>query len=313
MSEIKIGTFNVENLFLRYRLLNQERGARRGKPVDYDSFVERGHINMLGWSIDDYGPISKSARRLTAQVILENNPDVLAIQEVENLEALIQFNRKYLNNLYPYMMVIDGNDPRQIDVGVLSRYDFSAIRTHRFEPAGSSPKERIFSRDCLEVELAISKKKRLTLFVNHFKSKIGGGEEKREAQATRVAEIVRERFGNSLSGDFVIAGDLNANYDAPELVPLLGLKGLDNIVQTRQLPDAERWTHYYKKGKLAEQLDYLIISPGISEKNRNAIPYIERRGVGSDIDYYEGERFDANITGKDGASDHCPVFVTLNI
>ena len=128
MPKLKIGTFNVENLFLRYRLLKNERGSRSGKPVNYDKFVKGGHINMLGWSIEDYGPIAKSARRLTATVILKNNPDLLALQEVENIEALIQFNRKYLNNKYRYMMVIDGNDPRQIDVGVLSKFDFTSDR-----------------------------------------------------------------------------------------------------------------------------------------------------------------------------------------
>ena len=33
----------------------------------------------------------------------------------------------------------------------------------------------------------------------------------------------------------------------------------------------------------------------------------------SDIDYYEGERFDERVTGADGASDHCPVFIELHI
>jgi endonuclease/exonuclease/phosphatase family metal-dependent hydrolase len=266
---------------------------------------------MLGWSIEAYGPISKSARRLTARVISENNPDVLAVQEVENLEALIQFNRNYLDNTYPYLMVIDGNDPRQIDVGVLSRFDFEAIRTHRFEPPGSPPWDRTFSRDCLEVEVSVTEEKRLTLLVNHFKSQIGGGEERRKEQADRVTEIVKGRFGDILEGNFVVAGDLNDGPHAPEFESLMGL-GLENVVEAR-LPEEERWTHYYKAGRLAEQLDYLLLSPELSASNPDAVPHIERRGLGSDIDHYQGERFDANVTGANGASDHCPIFIELEV
>jgi endonuclease/exonuclease/phosphatase family metal-dependent hydrolase len=312
MPRIKVGTFNIENLFNRYRLLDNERGSRIKKPVDPDRFVaEGGHINMLGWSIDAFNPLSKSDRKATANVIVENDPDVLAVQEVENLFALLAFNQKWLKNAYPYAMVIDGNDPRQIDVGILSKYPFLNIRTHRFEPEGSLPTQRTFSRDCLEMEIGITRGKTLTMLVNHFKSKIGGGEDKRERQSKRVGEILKERFGNSLNGDFVVAGDLNNHHDAPELQPLLGLKGIENVIKKR-LPAHDQWTHYYKKEKTAEQLDYLLISQSLANKSPSAKPYIERRGLGTDIDYYKGKRF-IQVTGKEGASDHCAVFITLDL
>ncbi|MGH9602263.1 MAG: endonuclease/exonuclease/phosphatase family protein [Terriglobales bacterium] len=310
MSKIKVGTFNVENLFLRYKLMKFERGSiGKPKPVSMDKFKVRGHINMLGWELDDFGPISKSVRRLTAKVVLESDADVLALQEVENLEALIQFNRKYLKNAYPYMMVVDGNDPRQIDVGVLSRFDLRGVRTHRFEPVPSPPNQRIFSRDCLEVELELPGNSSLTVLVNHFKSKIGGGAEKRKRQATRVSKILEERFGKQLKGNFVVAGDLNAGNSEAELRPIL--QSLENVVE--RLPKADQWTHYYKKTKAAEQLDYLLLSPALAKKNPHALPQIERRGLGNDIDYYSGPRFNASISGSEGASDHCPVFIELNV
>lgn len=312
MSKLTIGTFNIENLFNRYKLLDKERGNRCGKRVDPDTFVEEGgHINMLGWSIDEFGPISKSARKATAKVITENDADIVALQEVENLFALLSFNQKWLKNRYPYAMVIDGNDPRQIDVGILSKYPLGNLRTHRFDPEPSPQTKRTFSRDCLEVEIGVAPHKTVTVLVNHFKSKIGGGESKREKQATRVGEILKDRFGSGLGGLFVVAGDLNDHYDAPELQPLLGLKGIENVVQTR-LPANDQWTHYYKKTKAAEQLDYLLISKDLSARNPAVQPYIERRGLGTDIHYYEGVRF-SQVTGKEGASDHCAVFITLDI
>ncbi|MBN9160743.1 MAG: hypothetical protein BGO98_05155 [Myxococcales bacterium 68-20] len=103
MPKITVGTFNTENLFLRYRLLDKERGSRFGKKVDKKQFEEGGgSILMLGVRLEEFGPISKAARKLTAKVIVENDPDILALQEVENLEALKLFNGYFLKRRYPY-------------------------------------------------------------------------------------------------------------------------------------------------------------------------------------------------------------------
>lgn len=331
--KLTIGTFNTENLFLRYYFNKRERGSQFAKPIKWKDLLtpvvkaeteeemqKKGgelalNINMLGWELENTGPVSKSARVATAKVILENLPDVLAVQEVENLEALLQFNRQFLKNAYPYAMVIDGNDMRQIDVGVLSKYDLVSIRSHRFEPKGAGPTGRIFSRDCLEVTIRPTKTAELTMLVNHFKSQIAKDEEqrlkgvaRRKAQATRVVEILQERFGKKLSGNFVVAGDLNAGPETEEIQPLLEA-GLVNVLD--RLPEEERWTHYYKKNKAAEQLDYLLLSPALAKASKGE-PWIERRGLGTDINYYDGERFE-QVEGKEGASDHCAIFMEVTI
>lgn len=331
--KLTIGTFNTENLFLRYFFNRKERGSQFAKPIKWKELLSPVvaapteedmqkkasemalNINMLGWELENSGPISKSARVATAKVILENLPDVLAVQEVENLEALLQFNRQFLKNAYPYAMVIDGNDMRQIDVGVLSKYDLVSIRSHRFEPKGAGPTGRTFSRDCLEVTIRPTKTTELTILVNHFKSQIAKNEEerlkgvaRRKAQATRVVEILKERFGSKLAGNFVVAGDLNAGPGTEEIQPLLKA-GLVNVID--RLPEGERWTHYYKKDNEAEQLDYLLLSPDLAKKNKGK-PWIERRGLGTDINYYEGARFE-QVKGKEGASDHCAVFMEITV
>jgi endonuclease/exonuclease/phosphatase family metal-dependent hydrolase len=266
---------------------------------------------MLGWSIDEFGPISKSARRATAKVITENAPDVLALQEVENLFALLAFNQKWLQNAYPYAMVLDGNDLRGIDVGVLSKIPLGAMHTHRFEPEGSPPSGRTFSRDCLEVEILLTASTPFRLFINHFKSKIGGGAERRKEQAERVVALVKERYGAKMDGNFAVLGDLNNSPTAAELKVLVGNKALVDVVKTR-LAAEDQWTHYYKKDRIAEQLDYILLSKRVAEKNPDAVPIIERRGLGTDIDYYEGKRF-VQVTGTQGASDHCAVFIDLAV
>lgn len=91
MATIRIGTFNVENLFARYKF---------NKDVDLKKVV------IDGWRADQrhfdiYDDISK---KITAQAILAANADVLALQEVENLDTLKRFRELYLGGrkAYPY-------------------------------------------------------------------------------------------------------------------------------------------------------------------------------------------------------------------
>ena len=78
-------------------------------------------------------------------------------------------------------MLIEGNDPRGIDLGLLlDNNSFPVVNTitHRYDPIPSDAHRPLFSRDCLEVDLALSNGEKLTVYINHLKSKIGGGEQK---------------------------------------------------------------------------------------------------------------------------------------
>ena len=71
-------------------------------------------------------------------------------------------------------MVIDGNDDRGIDVGLLTKPGFpiAGIRSHVDDTDTTGT---IFSRDCPEYRIALPGGGQLTVLVNHFKSKLGGG------------------------------------------------------------------------------------------------------------------------------------------
>ncbi|MGG5818424.1 endonuclease/exonuclease/phosphatase family protein [Falsiroseomonas sp. HW251] len=319
---LKIGTFNVQNLFFRYEMLDKTRNGMKVVPVDPDRLT----INDFRRILERSGPIGEAERLATAQVILANDPDVVALQEVENIEILDAFNRQYLKRRYPYSMVVDGNDPRQIDVGILSRHDIVAVRSRRWEPKGSAPTKRIFSRDCLAATVDAGGF-RLTMYVNHFKSKlptrypdgtIDDGRAKRKRQADRVAAILAEDFPDG-RGHYVVAGDLNAGPTESALRQLVTQAGLENVVD--RLPAAARWTHYYAREKVGpkqKQIDYLLLSPDLSARTQGILPVIERRGLdpkivrkvntapkafGGPIDPFEG-------VGT-GASDHCGVFLSI--
>jgi len=73
VATIKVGTYNVENLFLRYRFEGEERVT--DEPSTWEDCDERGNILMLGVSIDDCGPIGWASRELTGRVIDENEAE----------------------------------------------------------------------------------------------------------------------------------------------------------------------------------------------------------------------------------------------
>lgn len=55
-------------------------------------------------------------------VIYNNEPNFIVVQEIESLPVLKQFYHEYISKYYklPYEMLIDGNDNRGIDVGLLN-------------------------------------------------------------------------------------------------------------------------------------------------------------------------------------------------
>lgn len=53
-------------------------------------------------------------------------PDIMAVCEVENITTLRLFNAKYLHDYFDRCVLMDGNDPRGIDVGLLLRKGLKA-------------------------------------------------------------------------------------------------------------------------------------------------------------------------------------------
>ncbi len=237
-------------------------------------------------------------------------------------------------------------------MAILSRYPIISVKTHQFERFKSGNRwTSIFSRDCLEVKIAVTDKagkslradykgkiltypiseriispskigKTITIFANHFKSKLGQPDtnpekskswKKRKLQSERTAEILHERFGKKLSGNFVVAGDLNNSPDSGALKPLLDT-GVWNIVEK----SSEPWTHYYDKTDHAEQFDYLLLSKDLKKKNSSRKPIIERRGLAINRKYKiklinSGPRFKTVDKPNTESSDHAAIFVNLTI
>jgi len=311
---VRVGTFNVENLFRRFKFNR-----------DFDDTGDGFTYSDTHFSVMD-----EREKSITAAAIRSIDADVLALQEVESLDLLDLLNKKYLSGMYKYRVLIQGNDQRGINVAVMSRYPFDTINTTRFAAQGDTAADDeayaacdgsgyryTFSRDCLQVQ--VTGHSPLWLYVNHFKSMMGGRDkthDRRLKQAERVKAIIEARHSPEINGNVIVLGDFNDYEDDNSgVLPLTRHEHLENVVKTR-LPKEEQWTHYYARGNSYNQLDFLLVSPAISGYTRAAgvKPVIERRGQPKRANKYEGERFAGIGQDRPKASDHCPVTfdVTLN-
>lgn len=296
---IRVATFNLENLFARYRFKQ-----------NFDSVGEDGFtINDLAFTI-----YQETSKRITAKAIKAVDADVICLQEIESLPVLDRFNSYYLGGMdYRHRLLIDSHDPRFIDVAVLSRFPATMIKTYRHQ-RNKANTAFLFSRDCLEVDLDVSGKP-LTLYVNHFKSMIGGREKtkpRREEQVQRVAEIVNERWMDvGCVGNFIVLGDFNDYVDEEtSLSALVNHEGLVNVV--KRLPEDDQWTHFYNGGNEYRQLDYLLVSRALAANNPGR-PQIMRKGMPYRAEKYTGERFDAVGENHPKASDHAPLYMDIEL
>lgn len=214
------------------------------------------------------------ARENTARVIKTVNADVACIVEADNRIGLRRFDTALLRSRYPYEMLLDGNDQRGIDVGLLSKYPIGGVWTHMFDVQGRS---KTFSRDCPEYEVILPSGRPLYVLCNHLKSKGYSsqkeGDARRKRQAAAVAAILE---GYELKKDWVVvAGDLNDTPTSDRLSPLLSIPDLYSILELQFGNDmAKRWTYHYRS---FEQIDYLLVSKPLKHRLRSA--GVESRGI----------------------------------
>jgi len=271
--------------------------------------VADGRADWTGWFDLRRDDVRWTATYNTGRVIREVNADVLVTVEVENRPTLERFNLQVLGAefgaAYPHVMVIDGNDERGIDVGILSRFPIERIASHVDDRrANGAP---VFSRDCPEYDVVLPSGERLLVLANHFKSKRNGddavSQAKRRDQAARAHVVAQAAMARSPF--VVVAGDLN---DTPDSAPLAALftDGFRDVIEHPDYPTVRPGT--YGTALARNKFDYLISAPELWAKVRHC--GIERRGS-----YHPKlwTPFDTVKTAADEASDHQCVWMDVDL
>ena len=291
----------------RWAVLRQNRGKllKRTKKEGI-VIVASGYGDWIGGVELKEEPVAETATRMTAKVIDEVAPDILGMEEAEGLDTLRDFNRALLHKVhaeYEHLMSVRGNDPRPIDVALLTRGG-NVIESMVSHVDDAKDGKRIFSRDC-PVYTIHSGNATILVMVNHFKSQGYGTKEENDAKRKAQAQRVREIYDmHRLDGfeKIIIMGDLNAAPTSQTLAPLLGNgSDLRDISTHPKFVDDGRGT--YTDGK---KLDYILLSPALYAKVTGGGTW--RKGMWNSPQRY------ADIERPcDTASDHAALYADIAI
>jgi endonuclease/exonuclease/phosphatase family metal-dependent hydrolase len=274
---------------VRGHLLKRPRGGGE----DAVTVVAEGRGDWTGWVDLINDRIEAVAIENTARVIRELGADIVGVMEAEDRLTQQRFSDTLLrdqddtNPLYPHVMVIDGNDPRGIDVRILANQDYP-IQTIRSRVDDGPVGNRIFSRDCPEYWFRFPEGSALAgqpiaILVNHLKSKFGGNDEtsvrRRRRQAEQVAKIYKE-IRNGGVENVVVLGDFNDTPHSAPLQPLLADTDLTDVAEVTPFDDGdpdENRLGTFGNGTKSNKIDYQLLSPSLFARATGA--GIFRKGV----------------------------------
>ncbi len=306
-----------EGDFVRLRKLRGQLLRRpRSGPVE---LVAEGRGDWVGWVELKTVAVDERATENTARVIDDLGADVVTVIEADDRPGLDLFSAAMLLEVggtpYEQVMVVEGNDDRGIDVGLMARpaYPLRQIRTHVYD---TDDEGVIFSRDCCEYHLGTPSGVPLVLLVNHFKSKGFSapgdpiGARRRLRQAHRVHRIYLDLLAEGFTR-VAVTGDLNDDPESTALAPLLDEPTLRDVSEH---PDFD-WNHRrgtFGSGNERDKIDYVLLSDALFARCVGG--GVHRKGV------WHGPRttdpWDLLPTlerEEQAASDHAAIFADLQL
>ncbi|MEU9055592.1 endonuclease/exonuclease/phosphatase family protein [Streptomyces sp. NPDC048384] len=324
---VAVGTFNLNNLFSRFNFRAEISAVH---PVDDEGrltssyvFDDPKSVRIRRYKGKLVKGIDPEEQKVLARRISDMDLDILAVQEVEDIDTLRFFVAQHLGGAYPHLSLIEGNDPRLIDIAVLSKFPVGAVTSWQHAVHPDVPGERVFSRDLLEVHILDPRdpdKHLLTVFNNHLKSQFVDrdtdpeeGKRRADERRTRQAETIVRIIGHRTrpDGRYIVLGDMNDTPDAPTLSKLAEPAGQLSLTEALAHPEETRapksddppppasgsWTHRFKEnGQPAkyELFDQIWLSKSLRTRHKSS--HIDRR----------------TRHGGDG-SDHDPAWVVLDL
>jgi endonuclease/exonuclease/phosphatase family metal-dependent hydrolase len=256
-AQVRVATWNVHDLF-----------------DDVDRLVPPGDLDLV------LTPAEVEAKLARVAAVLDRlDADVVLLEEVENLALL---ERLAAAAGYATARLVEGNDPRGIDVGVLSRLPVRAYVSHARE---RGPDGRlVWPRDCVEAHADVGGRA-LVVVGSHFSSALSDDGTRRAWQAARLRAIADAVRADDATALVLAGGDLNDGPDSAALTALLG----DGTWKDTAPPGAATWPSAAARSRL----DYLLVPAG-------AVSSVVATTIEAGADVVQ-------------ASDHRPLVVDLRI
>jgi endonuclease/exonuclease/phosphatase family metal-dependent hydrolase len=186
VSTFTVANYNIENLF------DMEPNG-----TEYPEYIP----NFKGWNKKAY----ETKLENTAKVIKDMGAEIVALEEVENENALkaLLAQLKKEGAEYKYY-AITSNHKTAVQSALISKFK---IISYDELTAGGNYRER----PILKARLAIGNDE-LIIYVNHWKAKTGPESKRIEFANTLTADIKKL----PIDADFLVLGDMNSNYNEME-------------------------------------------------------------------------------------------------
>ena len=263
---LKIASYNVENLF------DLEKSG-----YEYTEYIPNTNAN---WNATTY----KKKLNNLSKVIVDLDADIIALQEVESLQALkdLRFTLKQKGLYYPHY-VLGETKRSSIKVALLSKIPF----VYSKDVAVTSS---YAYRNILEVKFKVNNKD-FYIFVNHWKAK-SGPESKRIISAKALIKRVHEL---GIDKNIILLGDFNSDYQ--EHIKFLrkrehndtdGKTGINHVLKSLKQTNLASKTIYEKDNfynlwyDTQEDLRYSYIHKGKKETLDNILisqPLLDKKNI----------------------------------
>lgn len=302
----------------KWAVLRQNRGRLLRRPPKQDPVViADGRADWLGWVELKKEPLTEVAIKNTGRVIKEVGADVQAVVEAESRIALLGVSGTVLPSVdgtpFEHVMLIDGNDERGIDVGLMTRngWKITDIRSHVDDKDDAG--HLVFSRDCAQYTVSNGPSE-IVCLVNHFKSKGYGNpkanDAKRLLQATHVAAIYTSLRAAG-EDQIAILGDFNDYPDSSPLQPLLGGTDLRDGATHPKFNRDTRRPGTFGNCTAREKFDYILLSPALYAKVIGG--EVMKKGSWGGSKGTLWPHFPEIKRQVDQASDHAAIYVDLEL
>lgn len=258
-------------------------------------------------------------------------PALIGFAEVENqavLEELVM--QRGLRREDYKAIVIDTDDPRGIDCGLVYRTDLFKYRSHRMLPVEDLSGNDYPLRGILHVEGDGPDGKPLHIYVNHWKSRRGGVKETEHLRVYAGIALRRELdrlLSSSASPRVIIMGDFN---DEPTNTSIFDVLHAANKRLNISLNDA--YNLFYDIHNLGlggsynyrgtwQMYDQIIISYALlNQQNGLSTTFDGGKILKEEWMLYNDERNNVKVPNRTyggdnyygGISDHFPLYVTFS-
>lgn len=281
---------------------NPEPGFRQNQCLNMDWSEER---------------VREKARRL-AEVISSADPDIVILQEIENINALNILNQAFGKKAFPTAILLEGPDQRGVDVAVLSRLEAANSQKHRVplvkENLGDRP-----TRSILQVDLKLKSGEILTVFGVHFPAPYNP-----IAHRELAFETLLKAYGEVPEQRMVIAaGDFNVTSQEDSESKILR-KYMDRSFVASHKVGCEKCpgTAYYHHTAPEFRwsfLDIAFISRNMVGMQASASMRLSEESINIHVPQeYQNNRFgnpahflDSKLENVRGVSDHWPLVFDL--